>query len=78
MGGTDISQLGLTQAIVDSRRELGAKFKMKKPKLQPTKASIQIKFGVTRTSGGTLRSSSWFSRLEEEQQKQLERQAQEP
>lgn len=52
MSGADIGDLGLTQAIISTRNQL-AKSLNDEPKLIPRKVSIQIKFSVTRSGGGT-------------------------
>lgn len=52
MSGIDSSNFGLTQAILDVRRQLASGLN-NEPKLVPKKVTIQLKFGVTRTGGGT-------------------------
>jgi hypothetical protein len=52
MSGVDSSQFGITQAIVATRAQLAAGL-ANEPKLQPKKVAIQLKFGVTRSGGGT-------------------------
>lgn len=52
MSGVDISQFGITQAVLATRHQLAAGLN-DEPKLAPKKASIQLKFGITRTGGGT-------------------------
>ena len=52
MSGTDASDFGITQAIIATRKQLSAGLN-DTPKLDPTKVSMQFKFGVTRTGGAT-------------------------
>jgi hypothetical protein len=52
MSGVDASQFGITQAILSTRKQL-AEGLNDEPKLDPTKVSLQFKFGITRTGGGT-------------------------
>jgi hypothetical protein len=52
MNGVDSRQFGITQAILATRRQL-AQGLNDEPKLDPRKVSIQFKFGVARTGGGT-------------------------
>lgn len=52
MSGVDASQFGITQAILSTRKQL-AEGLNDDPKLDPKKVSLQFKFGITRTGGGT-------------------------
>jgi hypothetical protein len=52
LGATETWNLGLAEAIVDARREL-LKGLADEPKLEPRKVVITIRFGVTRTAGGS-------------------------
>lgn len=52
MSATDASNFGITEAIVETRRELAAGLS-DSPKLEPTKVVINLKFAITRTKGGT-------------------------
>ncbi len=52
MSATDTSNFGITEAIVDTRRELAAGLN-DLPKLEPNKVVINLKFAVTRAKGGT-------------------------
>lgn len=51
MSAADSSNFGITQAIVDTRREL-AEGLNDSPKLEPKKVVITLKFAVTRSKGG--------------------------
>lgn len=52
MSATDTSSFGITEAIVETRRELAAGLN-DSPKLEPNKVVINLKFAITRTKGGT-------------------------
>jgi hypothetical protein len=52
MAGVDASQFGITQAILSTRKQL-AEGLNDEPKLEPKKVSLQFKFGITRSGGGT-------------------------
>ena len=52
MSGVDSGSLGITQAIVSTRKQLVQGLK-DEPKLEPRKVSLQFKFGVTKTGGAT-------------------------
>ena len=50
LGATEIQDFGLTEAIVDTRRQL-LKGLADEPRLDPRKVVISVKFGVARTAG---------------------------
>lgn len=52
LGATETKNFGLTEAIVDTRREL-AKGLRDEPRLDPKKVVITVKFGVTQSAGPT-------------------------
>jgi len=52
MSGVDATEFGITQAILSTRKQL-AEGLNDEPKLEPKKVTLQFKFGVTRTGGGT-------------------------
>jgi hypothetical protein len=52
MSGTDATDFGITQAIVDTRQQLQQGLN-DTPRLDPNKVVITLKFVVTKTGGGT-------------------------
>lgn len=52
MSAADTSNFGITEAIVETRRELAAGLN-DPPRLEPNKVVITLKFAIIRTKGGT-------------------------